>query len=173
MKVDLNKSFRELNPIISENYLIKRLYESNDYNDPDKIMWAIFLLDYPDKSLNPKAEIPFNDRLADIIGSYYNLNINDDFIKELRVYFENYCLSFEEKMFAIQKKILDSITHRLSSLNIELEKERNEILEISGKLPSFWKNFEKAKAEVLAVQNKTIVTEGGKELSRSERKRAK
>jgi len=171
MIFNINSSFKNNNPIINTSKYISNIYSLYKESEADKILWAIAMLEYPDKKLNPKADIPRNQRLDDINSSYYILNLDSEDIKNAIKDFHKYCLSFEENMFRIQKDKLDELTVFFDNLDLDNEKDYDKYIRISKELPNIWKNFQKAKEDLLESQTNQLRAEGDTKLSKSEQKR--
>lgn len=172
MIIDVTKSFIELNPIISTSPEIKKLYNSVDKKVADKIMWSIFMIDYPDSKINPKANIPELERILDIKSGYYNIDLEDEVVKDARKGFHRYCLSFEENMYRIQKLKLDELTAYFEDLDLgsDDDKDFEKYIKISDKLDKIWKNYELIRNKFVEKISKTE-TFGQTTLSKAEQRR--
>jgi len=172
MNVDINSSFKELNPIMCTSPGILELYSHYDKELADKMMWSIFMYDYPHKKLNPKSELPKDIRLDEIIKIYNNkFDLKNKAIDAARHAFLHYCMSFEEKMYAIQKRKLEEGTMLFDKLDLEEDNDFDKYMKMSDKLGKVWDNFEKIKKQYLTKEQESTQVEGGEELSGSEKRR--
>lgn len=170
--VNIHESFRDLNVIISTSKGIADLYNIKDSKVADKIMWSIFMIEYPDKDKNPKASMSFEEAVQDIKNSYYsNLDLDDIAVKEARNSFKKYCLTFEERMYAIQKSKLNQGTMFFDELNLSSDDDFDKYIKMSDKLGKIWSNFDTIKNQYLNKKqsNNSIMGEGL--LPRSEQRR--
>jgi len=170
IKVDINGDFDKLNPIIAISADIGELRKQLSIGEYNKCMWSIFMLEYPLKKINPKAEIPYDLRLIDIQKGYNaNFNPKDPYVKAASTSFSQYCLSFEENMFKIQKDKLDEFTAHFRGMDMATEFKT--FIEASKSLPSIWKNFEKVRDDMIKSEKHDLKALGDVQLSKSEQKR--
>lgn len=170
VKVDIHGDFDKLNPIIAIGKAFKDLKQHIPSDQYNKCMWSIFMLEYPFKNLNPKADIPYEQRLSDIKKSYYNdFDIADPYVKSAIDEFAPYCLTFEQQMFKIQKDKLDEFT--MYFRNLDMTTKLDDYLKISKTLKPIWDNFDKARKEMLKADTDKENALGDIKLSNSELRR--
>jgi hypothetical protein len=172
IEVNLNKKFDDCFPIIARSHAIQEIYTRYP-KIADKILWSIFLLHYPNPDLNPKINIPYNERLVDIRTSYYDLDIASELVKDAIKSFISHIEPIELKLYTIQRKKLEELTEHFGELDMKVEKDKDEYLAISKILPSIWSNFDKVKKDYLANISKEASTEieGKGNLSKAEERR--
>lgn len=148
INVNIKDSFIDLNSIICTNVLIQDLYKVYSKEIADKIMWAIFMIEYPDKDINEYADVPRLERIKDVQTGYFEINMEDETVLAAIKGFHKFCLSFEENMFRIQKKSIDEMMELQDRLNLENDVEFAKSLKIAEKLDKLWKNYELARTRL-------------------------
>lgn len=172
MNVDINKSFKHLNPIYCLTTGIEELYIHTTEEEADKTMWSIFMYEYPDPKKNVKAKLPKNQRLEDIKATYHqSFDPSDMFVKAAMIGFAKHCISFEANMYRIQANKLDELTAYFEELQLKDDKDFDRYMKISDKLGKIWSNFDDVKKKYLSKEKETQEKEGGGKISKAEQRR--
>jgi hypothetical protein len=167
---NIDKSFREQNSIVCARSEFAQIYEENELEVADKIMWAIFLIEEPDQDVNPYAKKRREDRIKEVLADFYPLD-TEKYGPAMKAY-SRWCISFEEQLFKIQKRKLDELTTYFDDLKLQNDMDFDKYLKISDKLNKIWTNFEAAEKRIIDSKKKTnITTHGDQKLSRSELRR--
>lgn len=169
IKGSIKDSFKEKNPIIATYPEFQDIYEKYGDDEGDQIMWAIYLIEYPDSEENPYADVPRQERVEDIKKSFYPLDIEEH--AGAMKFFTIRCLSFEEQMFAIQKLKMDEATLVYRDLDLDVDKDLEKYLKMSDKFAKHWDNYREAKSKLMAAKENNSEIFGGAELSVAEMRR--
>jgi len=165
----IKDSFIKENPIICTFPEFAAIYDKYNEEEADKIMWAIYLMEYPDPEENSYAEVPRQERLEDIKSGFYKLDI-EEHAQAMRV-FSQRCLSFEEQMFAIQKLKMDEAMMVYRDLDLDNDKDFDKYMKMGDKMQKHWDNYKDARSKLLAAKESNSQIFGDKELSVSEQRR--
>lgn len=158
------EDFYEANPVLAKKKEFA-LTKENYPEEASNICWAVFLLEDPDKKVNKLANMPREDKLAEIREQYYNLDT--DAHKDLIVAYAKLALPKEEFFYKIQIDKMEELTTRMRKLNLESDTDLDTYLKIMDKLPRMWAAMDKVKQTMLESEAKGNIR-GGAVASRRE-----
>jgi hypothetical protein len=107
---EMNQNFWTINPQLKIMSPFNQLYnrdKTKDKSTSSKEMWVIFFLCDPDEEANKFATIPVKSRKEMLSKTFFEIDDNDEVIKECLKEYPNLCLSKLEKLFYEEQKSME------------------------------------------------------------------
>lgn len=159
--------FKLQNPVLCTLGRFATVY--NTEKDASKICWSVFMIEEEKKTANPLAGLNKQQRIEEVIKTYYNINVESEIYKELARDYKIYALTKEENLFGIQIRKLEQISLYIDSLDPTIDDNYDKVLKYFEKISKIWEALDKVKEKMIEAANKTNIRGNAKQSQREKR----
>jgi hypothetical protein len=159
--------FKLQNPVLCTLGRFATVYKTE--KEPSKLCWSVFMIEEEKKSINPLAGLNKNQRVEEVIKTYYAVDVESEIYKELARDYKNYALTKEENLYGIQMRKLEQISLYIDSLDPTVNDNYDKVLKYFEKISKIWESLDKVREKMIEAANKTNIRGNAKQSQREKR----